>query len=1071
MKTRYRSFLLLPLLFLAIGLASTPRVLAQPEWVSDFPNVTLKTQDGQEVRFYDDLVKGKTVVVNFMYTTCDGICERGTANLLQLQKTLGDRLGKDVFIYSITLTPEIDTPEVLAHYREAHGVKPGWTFLTGSLQDIELLRNKLGLSNLTPALRQSLGLKETGAAADDRTQHMGMIAIIHEPQNKRAKASVLARPDRILQIIEGMKPAVTSTVPVAIAAIRSVQAESASRTIAIEARSDRTWRPSDVTAAPGDVIEWKICAGRHGVRITNWADVKDHVEVQAVAGQQPFNATTGQNDASSETAGQVLLRLTIRSVPTATPEIKFDCIVHGAAMSGKVTVSAGPSPTPTPAAKTIEGTDELKWTPEETSAAVGDTIEWKIQSGFHGLKISNWVDVKDHVEVQPVAGQQPFDVATGQTASPTSTPGQVLLRVKLKSAPAAVPAITFECTVHGPEMGGRVNFTAGGPVTKTIEGMANLTWSSADLTAAVGDTLEWRINAGFHGLRISNWDEVKGHVDVETVAGQQEFDVATGQNTSATAVAGQVLLRLKIKSIPAGDGHIAFNCIIHSAMEGEVTLAGAAAATVKTIEGLGTNAWNPASSTAAVGDTLEWKIKAGFHGLRITNWANVKNHVEVETVAGQQAFNPVTGQNDNPTGTAGAVLLRLKVKSMPADGIKFDCIVHGTSMSGQVAIVATALSLARATAAPRVIEGMPDFTWNPADSTAAVGDTLEWKINAGFHGLRISNWAAVKDHVEIETVAGQEPFNPVSGQNNAPTSTAGKLLLRLRIKSVPPGGQIVFNCIVHAGMKGQVNVIATAPALRKAKALPRQIEGLGNNAWNPVNSTAAVGDTVEWKINAGFHGLRITNWADVKDHVEVETTGFNTATGQNDAPSGVAGKILLRLRIKSVPAGTGEIQFNCIVHGTRMSGKLVVSGTAERSAAAIAPEDSILVDRSGETHSLGEFAGRPHLLVLIKGAFCKHCMNQLAEFQKRIDPAKIPVVVITPENDLADLEGVPFLVLADTELSVFRKMNALGREPMHGTFLVDADNQLLLNEIGEEPFTDFVAIEKALARIATSGSP
>ena len=146
MNTGYRFSmrlsLLSSLLSLVFGIASPRQVLAQREWAKDFPNVTLKTQDGADVRFYDDLVKDKTVIVNFMYTKCDGICERGTANLLQLQKSLGDRLGKDVFIYSITLEPEADSPEVLKAYRDAHGVKPGWTFLTGSVQNIEQVREK-----------------------------------------------------------------------------------------------------------------------------------------------------------------------------------------------------------------------------------------------------------------------------------------------------------------------------------------------------------------------------------------------------------------------------------------------------------------------------------------------------------------------------------------------------------------------------------------------------------------------------------------------------------------------------------------------------------------------------------------------------------------------------------------------------------------------------------------------------------------------------------------------------------------------------------------------------------------
>src|SRR4051812_48866803 len=88
-----------------------------------FPDVNLRPQDGKEVRFYDDLIKGKIVVINFMYTRCDGkLCGQGTKNLVQVQKALGDRVGKQVFMYSITLDPEHDTPEVLKRYMEDHEV-------------------------------------------------------------------------------------------------------------------------------------------------------------------------------------------------------------------------------------------------------------------------------------------------------------------------------------------------------------------------------------------------------------------------------------------------------------------------------------------------------------------------------------------------------------------------------------------------------------------------------------------------------------------------------------------------------------------------------------------------------------------------------------------------------------------------------------------------------------------------------------------------------------------------------------------------------------------------------------
>lgn len=122
---------------------------AAPEgspWGADhFPNVPLTNQDGQTLRFYDDLIKGKVVMVNFIYVSCPDACALETAKLRQVQEVLGDRVGRDIFMYSITIDPERDTPAALKAYAERFKVAPGWQFLTGKKADITQLRRKLGL--------------------------------------------------------------------------------------------------------------------------------------------------------------------------------------------------------------------------------------------------------------------------------------------------------------------------------------------------------------------------------------------------------------------------------------------------------------------------------------------------------------------------------------------------------------------------------------------------------------------------------------------------------------------------------------------------------------------------------------------------------------------------------------------------------------------------------------------------------------------------------------------------------------------------------------------------------------
>ncbi|KJH77316.1 SCO family protein [Pseudomonas sp. ES3-33] len=115
-------------------------------WGGDyFPNTLLTNQDGQQVHFFDDLIKGKVVVINFIFTSCSDSCPLETARLRQVQTLLGDRVGKDIFFYSISIDPLSDTPAVLKAYAQRFRVGPGWQFLTGEFDDVTELRHKLGL--------------------------------------------------------------------------------------------------------------------------------------------------------------------------------------------------------------------------------------------------------------------------------------------------------------------------------------------------------------------------------------------------------------------------------------------------------------------------------------------------------------------------------------------------------------------------------------------------------------------------------------------------------------------------------------------------------------------------------------------------------------------------------------------------------------------------------------------------------------------------------------------------------------------------------------------------------------
>jgi len=158
-----------------------------------FPNVVLRTQDGKSVRFYDDLIRDKIVVINMMYARCDGSCPATTSNLVQLQRLLGDRVGRDIFMYSVTLKPEEDTPDVLQKYMKKFNARPeGWTFLTGQGMDIENLRKGLGFTYPDPAIDR------------DKTQHIGNVRYGNEPLMLWAACPGMAHPPFIAESISWM---------------------------------------------------------------------------------------------------------------------------------------------------------------------------------------------------------------------------------------------------------------------------------------------------------------------------------------------------------------------------------------------------------------------------------------------------------------------------------------------------------------------------------------------------------------------------------------------------------------------------------------------------------------------------------------------------------------------------------------------------------------------------------------------------------------------------------------------------------------------------------------------------
>lgn len=138
------------LLGLALAHAAGASGIERGWHANHFPNVVLTTQDGKKVRFYDDVIRGKVVSLNFIYTQCGDVCPLDTAQLREVHRILGSRVGKDVHFYSISIDPKNDTPAVLRRYMRQFDIGQGWTFLTGKRSDIELIQRKLGIRIVEP---------------------------------------------------------------------------------------------------------------------------------------------------------------------------------------------------------------------------------------------------------------------------------------------------------------------------------------------------------------------------------------------------------------------------------------------------------------------------------------------------------------------------------------------------------------------------------------------------------------------------------------------------------------------------------------------------------------------------------------------------------------------------------------------------------------------------------------------------------------------------------------------------------------------------------------------------------
>ncbi len=158
------------------------------------PDTVVMNQFGERQRLYNDLVKGKIVTINFFYTSCDELCPILMGNLVKLHSMLGPRVGKDIFMYSLTLDADHDTPRVLRAYAERMGIGTGWQLLTSDASTMEVLRKQLKFTDPDPILDKL------------KSAHTGLLRYGNERLNRWAGCPGITRPEEILRRMSFLEP-------------------------------------------------------------------------------------------------------------------------------------------------------------------------------------------------------------------------------------------------------------------------------------------------------------------------------------------------------------------------------------------------------------------------------------------------------------------------------------------------------------------------------------------------------------------------------------------------------------------------------------------------------------------------------------------------------------------------------------------------------------------------------------------------------------------------------------------------------------------------------------------------
>jgi len=492
---------------------------------------------------------------------------------------------------------------------------------------------------------------------------------------------------------------------------------------------------------------------------------------------------------------------------------------------------------------------------EPAKIAAGDTIEFNTGNGNHGVifKGLNLSQFEQMFEVLPggVALSQDPGAGGGYGTAGIGPANSPILNVRVKDA--AQGTSEFFCSVHGTGMKGFVEFGEGSETFK-ISGAGDgapanpfrwelespdgtkrsLTEAGAEpAKIAAGDTIEFNTGNGNHGvifkgLNLSQFEQMF-EVLPGGVALSQDPGAGGGYGTAGIGPANSPILNVRVKD--AAQGTSEFFCSVHgTGMKGFVEF-GEGSETFK-ISGAGDGApanpfrWELESpdgtkrslteagaepAKIAAGDTIEFNTGNGNHGVIFKGLNQTQFEQMFEVLPGGVALSQDPGVGGG-YGTAGigpanSPILNVRVKDAAQGTSGFFCSVHGTGMKGFV-------EFKSADVASHVIDGVSEQGVNSWEIGGAeteslkvkAGETIEWRVEKGFHGLRFTSWEDDKKHFTV-VGNGEIGFMHLLGRNPTASKRVNDVLLRIRINDVDAGTEIPFASLVHPSMTGKLMVV------------------------------------------------------------------------------------------------------------------------------------------------------------------------------------------------------------------------------------------------------------------------